>query len=654
MADLLRPTWRRRLPLLLVLVSLVLILLWGGLKAYRLVRLARSFQARLEAVSESSDLDDWRQLDSEWAREMVHGTRSDFVALRAEIHLWLWLAPALDWIPGYGPDIALAPQLVQMADAGTEAAVVLTDTFLPMWDLYRAGDLSIAGLAAGLADARSRLAETETLLARVAAAREAIPPGDYSPITQQALGKLDELLPMAQVALRGAQLIPGVLGVDGPRTYLLIAQNEDEIRPTGGFISSAGVLIVERGEIVGLSFEDSYAVDDWVNHPYPPLPLPFQQIMGDGIWLFRDANWSPDWPSSARQAAALYQIGRGLSFDGVIAIDQQAVQLLVGPLAPLQLREDLEPVTAQNVRDIMRQAWFSPAEGEAGQWMQYRKAFIGELAGAMQQKLLSDSGSVDLSSLVAAVRTALDERHLLLYFEDPQLAQLVHEAGWDGAMRSFPADYLMVADANMGFNKATAVVRQQIEYSVSLGEVPESRVTLTYTHLGEPLDEPCRHEALYDSFVAGYSDLVNRCYWDYVRVFPAGGAQLLGGTHHPLSGEFLTSRHDWPGEVVVTQEPDDRLSLANLFLLDRGASQEVAFWYRLPPSAVSVVGDRWQYRLLVQKQPGTVGHALRVVVQLPAGAKLLATAPAASRSGDRLTFELALTTDQEIAVEWSN
>jgi hypothetical protein len=640
--------------LLLLLTGLALVLLWGGFKAYRLVKLARSFQARFEAISESGLLDDWQQLDSAWASEMVHGMRSDFVALKEEVQLWLWVAPVFRWLPAYGSDLALAPQLVQMGDAGTEAAVLLTDALLPMWDLYRAGDLSIAGLATGLADARSQLETAEALLARIAAARGAIPPGDYSPVTEQALSKLDELLPVAQAGLRGAQLVPAAMGVDGPRTYLLIAENEDEIRPTGGFISSAGVLILERGDIVGLSFEDSYAVDDWVNHPYPPLPMPFQQIMGEGIWLFRDANWSPDWPSSARQAAALYQIGRGLSFDGVIAIDQRAVQLLVGPLEPLQLRDGSEPVTARNIRDFMQEAWFSPTEGEAAQWMEYRKAFIGELAAAMQQKLLSDSSSVDLSALVAAVRTALDQRHILLYFEDAGLAELVHEARWDGAMRSFAGDYLMVVDANMGFNKATAAVQQGIEYDVSLVDIPQGKVTLTYTHLGHPLDEPCRHEPFYDSSVTGYADLVNRCYWDYVRVYPAAAAEPLGGTQHPLSREFLTSREDWPGEMVVTQELEGRLSLANLVLLDRGAAQEVAFWYRLPPSVVTAVGDRWCYRLLVQKQPGTVGHALHVMVQLPPGVTLLSTTPAASRSGDRLTFDLSLTTDQEMAVEWSD
>ena len=66
------------------------------------------------------------------------------------------------------------------------------------------------------------------------------------------------------------------------------------------------------------------------------------------------------------------------------------------------------------------------------------------------------------------------------------------------------------------------------------------------------------------------------------------------------------------------------------------------------------VGSVTRYRLLLQKQPGTIGDSVRVVVQLPAGAELLTTTPAASRSGDELLFELTLVADQEILLEWSN
>jgi len=650
---------RKHLPLILLIAGLLLILILGGLKLYRLAQIARSFQGRLEQAQAlaAGGRDEWKDLDLQQARDLIHGTRADFIALKTEVEPWLWLAPAASWVPTYGPDTTTAPQLLEMGDAGTQTAVLLSDGLFPLLEQLQEGNLSLEAIGAGLDSARPELAAAQVGLERIAAARAAIPPGDYSHIVQKLLDKLDEYLPLAQTGLRGAQLVPEAMGLDGPRTYLLIAQNEDEIRPTGGFFSSVGLLTMDGGEIVSLSFEDSYAVDDWQNHPYPELPQPYQQIMGDGIWLFRDANWSPDWPTSARQAIALYQISCEVPIDGVIAADQRAVQLLVGPLAPLEVGEGFELVTAENVQTFMRQAWINPAEGEAEDWIRYRKAFIGSLAAAMQEQLLNNLGSIDLFALAVALQTALDEKHILLYFEDPALDEVVRQVGWDGALRSSPGDYLMVVDANMGFNKVAPVIQQQIEYRVSLMDLaaPRAQVTLIYTHTGNPRSEMCQHQSYYGNTLTGYADLVDRCYWDYVRVYPPAGATPLNGSRHPLSGDLLTSGRDWPGEMVVAQEPSGRLSLANLFLLRWGERQVAQFEYQLPPEVTLRTEDGiYRYQLLVQKQPSTVGAPLRVVVQLPPGAELLATTPTLARSGDELVFDLALQMDQEILVEWTN
>ena len=271
----------------------------------------------------------------------------------------------------------------------------------------------------------------------------------------------------------------------------------------------------------------------------------------------------------------------------------------------------------------------------------------------MMRKLLDDIGSVDLSALIVAVTTALDEKHILLFFQDQDLASIVHQAGWDGSLASPPGDFLMVVDANMGFNKVAPVIRPQIDYRVALSDNPEAQLLLTYSHIGEPRDEACRHEPYYESTILGYVELTDRCYWNYVRVYPAAGAVPMEGSRHPLSGDMLTSRKDWPGEVVVSQETGGRLSLANFILLPWGQSRVLSFRFQLPPAVVAVDGAIHRYRLFLQKQPGTTGSPARVVVQLPAGATLLGTTPAASLVGDELLFELVLRTDQEIMVEWS-
>ena len=100
----------------------------------------------------------------------------------------------------------------------------------------------------GLAGAQPALAEAAARLARVAEMRNALPPL-AEPRLQRLLDKLDKLLPLAKDALALAQAAPALLGADGPRTYLLLAQNNDELRATGGFISGAGHVTIDRGRI---------------------------------------------------------------------------------------------------------------------------------------------------------------------------------------------------------------------------------------------------------------------------------------------------------------------------------------------------------------------------------------------------------------------
>jgi len=224
-------------------------------------------------------------------------------------------------------------------------------------------------------------------------------------------------------------------------------------------------------------------------------------------------------------------------------------------------------------------------------------------------------------------------------------------------MRSVPGDYLMVVDANMGFNKVGPIIQEEIEYQVSLVDpaAPKAELRLSYSHTGKPLDGYCAHQPDPGSSINSYSDLVNQCFWDYVRIYPPAGTVPVAGSHHPVSGEFLSSQQDWPGTMVVTQEPGGLISLANFFLLPWAESETVWFEYQLPPSVMMEGAARVsRYQLLVQKQPGTIGNPLRVVVQLPPQADLLTATPSFSRSGDEVIFELSLRTDQEIVIEWSD
>lgn len=89
------------------------------------------------------------------------------------------------------------------------------------------------------------------------------------------LGLLVEVVPAALDALTLVRGLPELLGVDAPRSYLLLAKNQDELRATGGFISGGGIIALDRGRIAEFSIQDLYAVgaSAAAMHTYPPDPM---------------------------------------------------------------------------------------------------------------------------------------------------------------------------------------------------------------------------------------------------------------------------------------------------------------------------------------------------------------------------------------------
>ena len=543
--------------------------------------------------------------------------RGDLAALEAHLNTvrsagrpFLWLAPKLGWVPRYGSTLAAAPALldmgVELAGGGREAL----DALAPLTDRLGGGQggellaeaLPVLSAAAPqLQDADARLARAQALRARVE--------GDLHPRLAAQLPRLDRFLPLARAGLRAAQVAPALLGADGPRTYLILAQNSHELRGTGGFISGAGFVRLDGGRIVDLKLSDAYSVDD-LTQPHPAPPRALTEQMGTQLLTLRDSNWSPDFPESSEVARALFAQDRGIATDGTIALDLEAVRLLVAALEPLQVSGIDQPVTGANVMDWMKRSWAAPqstsgtvAEAATSDWWLKRKDFMGELMGAALVKL-QGGGDLNMSALAQAVVTMLEGRHLQVAVDDPALAKVLAEQGWDGSLRP-PAegDFLAVVDTNVGFNKTNAAVTETIAYRVEpANDGLEATLTLTYTHTA-----PAGAETICDRaprYGDSYDALINRCYWDFVRVYAPGGSELLAadGLNRPAAeqGEHRTT--------VFTGS----------FSLRPGDQHVVTLRYRLPTDIPTS-----PYRLFVRKQAGTLATPLTVEAgRMPLGRRI--------------------------------
>jgi hypothetical protein len=547
----------------------------------------------LQAAVERPSLDALPALRADLA-----ALETDLVATREAGRPFLAVAPALGWLPEVGPTVRDAPALLAMAIELAGGGRQALDALMPLTDLLaqrNRNDLLPAALPV-LAEVAPRLASSEDRLAKAQALRAEL----RGPLHLRLAGqveRLDRLLPLARTALKIAQVAPALLGADRPITYLVLAQNNHELRATGGFISGVGVARLQGGRVTEIKLSDSYVVDNF-KQPHPPPPPALAEQMGAQLLVLRDSNWSPDFLSSAQVARALYLQDQETATDGAIAFDLEAVRLLVAVLEPLQVPGMAEPVTGKNVIDLMKRSWEAPAastgtvqEANTSDWWRKRKDFMGEMMVAALAKL-QGGGDPDPVRLVTALLAMLDGRHLQIAIEEPALAAALAERGWDGGFRP-PAegDFLAVVDTNVGFNKVNAVVREEIAYRVAseAGRLVAT-VTLIYTHPAPAQTEPCDRTPRYGD---SYDDLIRRCYWDYLRVYAAGGSELINaeGLERP------TTERGEHGTTVF----------AGAFVLKPAEQRVITLRYRLP---AAITSD--PYRLVVRKQAGTLAVPLSV------------------------------------------
>lgn len=648
-----------RLALLLLLLAF---LLWAGLKAWRVAGATRSLLA-VEDEARALAAGGLAGLDADAAEALLLGARADVVTLRDELAFVRPIAPYLGWVPRLGPTLVAAPHLLDMADGGTEAAVLAVGSLKPALATVQGesfGTNSLGELLPTLTAAGPALREASVALDRTAAARGALAaavPAEQLPWrVQQLLTVADEWLPLGQSGLRLAPYLPTLLGADGPRRYLIMAQNEDELRATGGFLTGAGLVTVENGRIADLRFRDSSDVDNIAAKPYDFPPQPLYDFMGLEIFVFRDANFWPDFPTSARKAMDLYAYGLDVEpLDGAIAIDQEFLRLLVEAIGPVPIPDSEQVINANNLLQILREARDIQEGQEVGEWVLNRKAFLGGFAAAIRGKVETEFGSIDLPKLARNMSAAADRRHLSIYLRDPDAATALAATGWDGRLPTAPpGDFLMAVDTNVGYNKVNLLVERALTYEVDLGPQPTATLNVLYTHTGEPQDEPC-FQGVTEEFeqATPYLTLADKCYWNYLRVYVPGGSVLQASSNHTVPGETLFNGRTWDGPAQTVAEQPGLTTFANFMLLPRASELTGMFQYQLPQGVVQSEDGATVYQLTVFKQPGTRPQSLTLFVTLPVGATLLETSLPGENVDGRWRMTTTLDSNVEITVRYS-
>lgn len=651
----------RRTVGLVLLLGLLALLLWGGLKAWRVSQAARSLMA-VQTEAEALLANGPMAVDPDAAEALVLGARADVVTLRDELAILRPIAPRLGWVPRLGPSLVALPHLLDMADAGSDAGALAVSSLKPALAVVQGegfGVNSLDDLLPALVAAGPSLESAGAALDRYSVARAglaaAVGEDELPWRVRQLLELSDEWLPLGRTGLRLGPQLPELLGANGPRRYLIMAQNEDELRATGGFLTGAGVVTVDNGRIVDLSFTDANQVDNFAAKPYDFPPQPLYDFMRLELLLFRDANYWPDFPTSAQKAMDLFAYGQDVPpLDGAIAIDQEFLRLLVEATGPIPVPGSDRSINANNLLETLRQARDIQEGQEVREWVRDRKAFLGGFALAILAKLETGFDDIDVVKLARNMAGAAEGRHLSLYLRDPEAAAALADMGWDGRLPAAPpGDFLMAVDTNVGYNKANLRVERTLTYEVNLNAQPTGSLALYYRHTGAASEEPC-YQGVADEFeeATEYMTLADQCYWNFLRVYAPAGSVLVASSGHTVPGETLFSGQTWDSAAVPIAEQPGLATFSNFLLLPRAAETTAMFDYQLPAGVVETGEDEGVYRLVVYKQPGTRPELFTLLLTLPAGATLLDASLPTQADGNQLMMSTTLTSNQVVSVRY--
>lgn len=638
--------------LLTVLLGLMAIAGFRGYRLYQQALLVRADLYRIQAIVDADDplLDRFDAMGPE-----IEVLKQDYEALRQGVDPYLGLGPFLAWVPTYGGDLESVQDLVILADSLIACADMSFQAVSPYIDELGSSGFDPVRLTEILVAIQPQLIAAQEMADQAVAARERLDVERLSPRVQNLiLEDIDPLLPLLQDGLTVAVEAPRLLGAsdEGPKSYLLLVQNEDELRPTGGFITSVGTVLIQNGEIREMSFQDSGAMDDWTK-PYPGAPWQLKEYMNSQVLVLRDTNWFTNYPTAALYAETLYSYVSDHSVDGVIAFDQHVLVELLTLTGPLDVEEVDYPIDADNVIAYMRtEKTRSEDELTSGDWTS--KEFIQPLADALITRFYT--GDIPMEQWIPVMFRIMNEHHVLLQLDAPGISSVLSRYRWDGAIRTEASDFLMVVDSNIGFNKTNAVVGYILKYEVDL-TIPEEPVgALTVIHINNAEAMICKHwDKIRLTMDGNYP--IHDCYWSYLRVYLPAGTQLLDSVTQDVPGYWMINDEDVPAHVDILDEGIPGVqAFGTLMVVPGQETAQTYFRFALPPGVLSTDDetDQTTYRLLVQKQPGTIAVPITFRVVIPEGATIVTMPVGAVSEGGSVRYEADLRTDLRFEVVFTN
>lgn len=504
---------------------------------------------------------------------------------------------------GYYNDVK---NLVNASEHGVNAAIITADSLIPYADVL--GLKGEKSFASGSAEERITLAiqslgkvvpKIDTIETELKAAQretDKVNPNRYPQIwklkkVHDQLVELKALTSGAVVAVEDGKplikLIPELLGEKAEKKYLVVFQNDKELRPTGGFITFYAIFRIDKGIIKVDRAGDIYTLDDSLPSHAKAPEIIAKYLPKVTTLNIRDSNLSPDFVESMKVFNDMYETSPdNTAIDGIIGIDTHFLVSILDILGEVQaggltFNSKIDPrcncpqVVYQLENEITRPVNYVKSN---------RKGLLAELIFAIMQKALSSSPKEYWGRLTQGGIKDANEKHVLFYLFNKDAQKGIEALNWGGRVKEFSGNYLYINDANFGGAKSNLFVKQsvRIDLNVNSGEVSQ-KVTIIYKN-------PQPHS---DCNLETGGLCLNATLRNFQRVYVPKGTKLTASKGSQVK--------------VETKEEFEKTYFEAFMTVNPLGTAQITYDYTLPFKVTSKT-----LPFLIQKQPGTDGALYEV------------------------------------------
>lgn len=388
----------------------------------------------------------------------------------------------------------------------------------------------------------------------------------------------------------------------GQKHILVLFQNNNELRASGGFMGTYGSLKMKDGSINSMKISSIYDLDGQLKEKIAP-PLPLYAV--NDRWFLRDSNWFFNFPDSARKIISFYEKEGGETPDIVITMTPELITKLLTITGPIYLEKYGISLSSESFIEVTQLATSINYDREQNE----PKQMLADFFPIMLQKIGTLEMKQRLSAL-EALQNSLNTKSLLLYSTNIETQKQIETFHWGGQVVATDRDYLAVVSSNLGGTKTDTYIDQTFNLNTEVQKNGEIVNTLSITR---------------KNTLPNFETMTNS---SYIRVFVPEGSELIeasGFSLNKISSQNNSNTFD-PDvkkleETMVqnitngtyTNQEAGKTVFGNWMITRGGQTQTAILRYKLPFTLKNV--DR--YSLIVQKQSGNTKTNVQYSINSP-------------------------------------